>query len=381
MCIVLLTTAHPDYALIVIDNRDEFILRPTSRPHWWTTDTVRQDKDGSDTTATTEDGKPSPGVQHVLSSRDLLRTEQGTWLGITRAGHLAVLTNYRELQPGTGAPSVSGARSRGAVATNWLGAPPSQSVGGFVEAMIANGGTQGVGGFSLICGKLRRKRRREDAAAAAAPAAMEPLAILSNKAARPDEIPWFCEGRGETVGLSNAAFDSPQEWPKVTKGKALLRELVAEAAAASSSEGGRLGEDALRERLFGLLSRDDLPTGPGMRFEDYFQVLQESIFIPPVGNQEHRDAMAQAQANGGAGGAADPALRAAVDGSQRPDPQAQAFSTGMYGTQRQTVILVDWDGNVTYTERALFDESGNAVEKGKGDVTFRFAIDGWDESG
>lgn len=379
MCIALLTTAHPDYALIAIDNRDEFILRPTSRPHWWTTDIVRQDKDGSDatttTTTTTEDGPSSPGVQHVLSSRDLLRTEQGTWLGITRAGHLAVLTNYRELQHGTGAPSVSGARSRGAVVTNWLGAPPSQSVGGFVEAMIANGGTQGVGGFSLICGKLRRKRRREGEGAAAN-MAMEPLAILSNKAARPDEIPWLCEGRGETVGLSNAAFDSPQEWPKVAKGKALLRELVAKAAA---EEG--LGEDALRERLFGLLSCDELPTEPGMAFEDYFQVLQESIFIPPVGNQEHKDAMARAQANGGMGGPADPALRAAVDGSQRPDPQAQGFSTGMYGTQRQTVLLVDWEGNVTYTERALFDESGNVVEKGKGDVTFRFAIDGWDESG
>jgi len=36
MCIAIATTAHPDYALIVADNRDEFISRPTSQPHWWT---------------------------------------------------------------------------------------------------------------------------------------------------------------------------------------------------------------------------------------------------------------------------------------------------------------------------------------------------------
>lgn len=371
MCIVLLTTAHPKYALIVLDNRDEFILRPTSRPHWWPAKVSTPAQNDQPTTSSQND--KDADVQHVLSSRDLLRAEQGTWLGITRAGHLAVLTNYRELAPGSGAPSVAGTRSRGAIVNVWLGAPASQSVGGFVEDAIAGAETQGIGGFSLICGKLRRRRGagQEDSQQE-----MEPLAILSNKAARPDEIPWFCDGRGQTVGLSNAAFDSPAEWPKVTKGKALLGEVIAGAVERD------LGEDELREDLFGVLSRDDLPHSPEMRFEDYFKVLHHSIFIPLVGNQEHRDAMARVQGSSGHADA-DAELRAAVDGVRRPDPTApaQGFSTGMYGTQRQTVMLVDWEGNVTYTERALFDEKGNAIEKGKGDVTFRFAIDGWDESG
>ncbi|KLU82645.1 hypothetical protein MAPG_01716 [Magnaporthiopsis poae ATCC 64411] len=42
-----------------------------------------------------------------------------------------------------------------------------------------------------------------------------------------------------------------------------------------------------------------------------------------------------------------------------------------------TVILIDWDGNVRYTERSLWDEYGNPVERGQGDVTFRFHIDEW----
>lgn len=386
MCIVLLTTAHPKYALIILDNRDEFILRPTSRPHWWTTKASRR----SSRTATPDLSSTSPHpatngpatnghdhseggeIQHILSSRDLLRAEQGTWLGITKSGHFAVLTNYREVEPGSGAPSVSGTKSRGAMVTAWLGNSSEESVGEFVEGMIADGGTKGVGGFSLICGKLRRQR-------GVAEPRMEPLAILSNKALHPDQIPWIAGSRGETVGLSNAAFDSPVEWPKVTKGKALLKQVIAEAV-----ESG-LDEQALQEKLFWTLDHDELPKSPEMKFEDYFAVLQESIFIPLVGNQEHQDAMIEAAAHAEENGHADLALKDALDkveGTQRPDPNAapQGFSTGMYGTQRQTVILVDWDGNVTYTERALFDAHGNAIEKGKGDVTFRFAIAGWDQA-
>lgn len=363
MCIVLLTTAHPKYALIALDNRDEFILRPTSRPHWWTTKASRI---GTPTVHQNGDSTDKEETQDILASRDLLRAEQGTWQGITRAGHFAVLTNYRELTPGSGAPSVAGAKSRGGMVTAWLGASPKQSVTEFVDAMIAEGGTQGVGGFSLICGKLRKKAEGE----------MAPLAILSNKVAHPEQTPWIAGARGETVGLSNAAWDSPVEWPKVTKGKALLEKIVTEAVE------GALSEDQLQERLFELLDKDDLPKSPDMSFQDYFKVLHESIFIPLVGNQEHKNAMAEAAATAAANGHVDPELNKTLNGVEDV-PRSntpQGFSTGMYGTQRQTVMLVDWDGNVTYTERALFDANGSAIERGKGDVTFRFAVEGWDQS-
>ncbi|KAG7150916.1 hypothetical protein HYQ46_000101 [Verticillium longisporum] len=48
----------------------------------------------------------------------------------------------------------------------------------------------------------------------------------------------------------------------------------------------------------------------------------------------------------------------------------------MYGTQRQSVILVDWDGNVVFKERALWDSNGNPIPKGEGDVVFKYKIDG-----
>merc|ERR1711964_851095 len=146
MCIVLATTAHPSYALIVLDNRDEFILRPTSRPHWWTSN-----------------------HQEILSARDLQRAEQGTWLGITKTGNFAVLTNYRETDANDAAHPIQGTRSRGGMVTAWLTAAVDESTPEFVQRMMAGDGVKGVGGFSLLCGKLRKRNEHE----------LEPLAIIS----------------------------------------------------------------------------------------------------------------------------------------------------------------------------------------------------------
>ncbi|MCM2296124.1 NRDE family protein [Rhodoferax sp.] len=57
---------HP---LLLIANRDEFYARPTAPLHWW--------QDGG-----------------ILAGRDL--QAGGTWLGISRSGRLAALTNHRD---------------------------------------------------------------------------------------------------------------------------------------------------------------------------------------------------------------------------------------------------------------------------------------------
>ena len=373
MCIVLLTTAHPSYALIVIDNRDEFILRPTSRPHWWTSVPEKvpyvaksHGTGGSDGKLVDGDHSNRDGdTQEVLSSRDLQRAERGTWLGVTRDGNLAVLTNYRETDTGDAAHPVHGARSRGGMVTAWLGASPREGVPEFVGRML-EGGVGNVGGFSLICGKLRRRR-----CGVAGDGALEPLAIISNRSGSVDKVPWICGERDQVYALSNACYGEPNAWPKVEDGKRLLSEAVEKAVEQS------LDEEGLMDELFKVLDTDTLPLRDDLPFEGYIPLLKHSIFVPPIGDEHHRAAMEKAREKGKIE-QFDEATEE-VRKEERPDETSIGFETGMYGTQRQTVILVDWDGNVTFRERALWTKNGHSIERPDGDMTFRFKVDGWED--
>jgi uncharacterized protein with NRDE domain len=90
MCLIVLAwQAHPDYRLVVAANRDEFRARSSSPAHWWT------------------------DVPNVLAGRDL--EAGGTWMGITRQGRFAALTNYRD--PSGHRP---GAPSRGTLVRDCL---------------------------------------------------------------------------------------------------------------------------------------------------------------------------------------------------------------------------------------------------------------------
>lgn len=375
MCIVLLTTAHPSYALIILDNRDEFILRPTSRPHWWTPETsacpsaaaVNGTANGTANGETKP--KPKPKAQEILSSRDLQRAERGTWLGVTKAGNFAVLTNYRETDTHDAAHPVHGARSRGGMVTAWLAASPEEPTAHFVRRMLEHGGVRGVGGFSLICGKLRRRRGDDDDGTGRA---LEPLAIISNRNESVDQVPWICGEEGRSYGLSNSCFSDEPAWPKVEDGLRLVKEAVKLAVAED------MDEDRLMETLFAVLDSDTLPIDPEMGFEDYIPVLKQSIFIPAIGDEGQRLAMEQATKNGKQPMSASAEVPEELTSTERPDNAGQGFETGMYGTQRQTILLVDWDGNVTYRERALWDANGNQIPRGAADMTFKFKVDGWD---
>ncbi|MBK7555806.1 MAG: NRDE family protein [Flavobacteriales bacterium] len=75
MCLILFAfRVHPLYPLIVAANRDEFLERPTAAASYWSDE------------------------QEILAGRDLLAG--GTWLGITRSGRFAAITNHRDLRRG-----------------------------------------------------------------------------------------------------------------------------------------------------------------------------------------------------------------------------------------------------------------------------------------
>jgi uncharacterized protein with NRDE domain len=88
MCLIALAwDAHPHFDFVLAANRDEFVDRPAAAMHRWS--------DGT------------------LAGRDL--RAGGTWLGLTDAGRLAMLTNVR--RPGT---VRADAPSRGEIVLQWL---------------------------------------------------------------------------------------------------------------------------------------------------------------------------------------------------------------------------------------------------------------------
>jgi uncharacterized protein with NRDE domain len=177
MCLIVLAwEASSATRLAVAANRDEFFARRAAPAAWWA--------DAPD----------------VLAGRDL--EAGGTWLGVTRAGRFAALTNFRDAS----APKKDGAPSRGALAADFL---------------------------------------RGDAAAADYVAAVQPGAgryhgfnlLVSDGA----ELWSFSNVEGDPVrlgpgirGLSNHLLETP--WPKVTAARSRLEAALGATAGAEDLE-------------------------------------------------------------------------------------------------------------------------------------------------
>lgn len=315
MCIALISTAHPAYRLILIDNRDEFLNRPTAPASHW----------------------PDPN-SHVIGGRDLLRAVQGTWLAVTTDGRIAVLTNFRE----EGAQHER-AVSRGVIVRAFL-TDSSSSTEEFVKKMIASGAGKDAGGFSFVCGRIG-----------------EPLAVMSNRAQSEDDIPWIAAKPGETVGLSNAAFGD-RSWHKVAHGERLMHDTIEESIKSHESE------DQLVNRLLDLLSTDTLPRGGDKAsLATYINELRNSIFVPVIGKKDPPGLSADEGATARMGEKA-----MVLEG--RLDNKLPLGVSGAYGTQKQSVILVSHSGRVRFIERTLYDNDVNPIPLGEGDLEFVFDI-------
>lgn len=168
MCLIAFAwQAHADFPLIVAANRDEYHARPTAPSTWWS---------------------ESPDV---LAGRDL--RSGGSWMGISRQGRFAALTNFRgpELAP-------ANAPSRGKLVIDYLrgeAAPHS-----YAQSLEAQAGA--YNGFNLLAGNLGE------------------LVYFGNRQAAPRVL------APGTYGLSNAWLDTP--WPKLTTLKAALAAALGE---------------------------------------------------------------------------------------------------------------------------------------------------------
>jgi len=288
-------------------------------------------------------------------------------LGITKQGRVACLTNFRE----TGQAPIEGARSRGAIVNAYLRTPASsaETTAQAAARLIADG-VAGVGGFSLLLGHLRRRGEDDDG-----------LAVVSNRCTDVGGVQWLLRGgaaEAETHALSNS-FYGDRSWRKVVEAEGAV------AAAVKALVAERAGPDDVVQACLRVLSADTLPRQrPGESWEVYLNQLRNSIFVPLVGLGSKSLIGESATPSDSTPRSASPAVgqgaksaAAMVNGVVGGDHHATDATSGTYGTQKQSVILVDNEGKVTFFERTLFDMNGSPIKLGEGDRKFEFQIEGW----
>lgn len=246
MCLLLFSfNKHSDYPVILAANRDEFFERPTKAASFW-------------------EDCPS-----ILAGRDLLKG--GSWMGVSKEGRIAAVTNYRE--PSQNKPD---AISRGALVSDYL--KGNQSAEDYIQNVMTQ--SHAYDEFNLLVGDKQ-------------------------------SLLFFCsiEDDYQTLkpglyGISNGKLDSP--WPKVVKGKTALEKII---QTSKKPDPGKLF-DLLADKT--IAADSELPsTGVSLEWERSLSPL----FV------------------------------------QFED----------YGTRSSTVLLIDKQGEVFFSERS-FDKEGQVID-------------------
>lgn len=163
MCVVVFNwQTESDSPLTLAANRDEFFARPAAPLHWWLGD-------------------------EILAGRDL--KGGGTWMGATRSGRFALLTNLRDPQlRKTDAPS------RGTIVNAFLDG--AMSAPRFLDDLAAR--SSRFEGFNVVCATLggRTNGARE-------------LWFLNSHEVKPRRL------QDGVYALSNASLNTP--WPKIER--------------------------------------------------------------------------------------------------------------------------------------------------------------------
>jgi uncharacterized protein with NRDE domain len=213
MCVIFLAiNQHSKYKLVLAANRDEFYERPTAQADFWVEN------------------------ENVLAGIDLVHG--GTWLGVTKSGRFAAVTNFRDPN------QLKGKLSRGNLVKDFLLGEDSPNA--YLQQIQAD--KDNYTGFNLLVGKLQND------------------VIVSYYANTSDEI---IDLKSGFYGLSNHLLDT--DWHKVRSGKLKLQDSLNE-----------VSTDKLFEILADKTQADveDLPnTGVGIERE---RILSPVFIETPV---------------------------------------------------------------------------------------------------
>ncbi|XP_058493187.1 transport and Golgi organization protein 2 homolog isoform X1 [Solea solea] len=242
------------YRLILAANRDELFNRPSKAADFWGTN------------------------NEILSGLDLENgKEGGSWLGISKRGKLAALTNYME------GPQSPDAQGRGFLVSNYLMEKDLDSYS-YLKKVSAEGNL--YNGFNLITADFKAKQ--------------DTVCYYGNRGG-PEPIHLKSAG---VYGLSNSLLDTP--WKKLLNGKRHFTSVV---------NNQTLSSEGLVQELLNVLNNEELNT-PDPAQESQGECYGRSM------------------------------IKAL---------SAVCVRTRDYGTRTNTVILIDTDGNVTFTERTMLN--------------------------
>ncbi|MCG3169767.1 MAG: hypothetical protein CALGDGBN_01290 [Pseudomonadales bacterium] len=167
MCLIVIAwQQHAGFPLVIAANRDEYHARPSEAAAFWRTQ------------------------PRLLAGRDL--RAGGTWLGLTRGGRFAAITNRRGHEAPAGAPS------RGMLTLDFL--LGDDTPGHYAERLAAD--CERYAGFNLLVGEVHGE-----------------LHYLGNHGPRLERLP------PGVYGLSNAMLDTP--WPKLLGAREEVAALLA----------------------------------------------------------------------------------------------------------------------------------------------------------
>ncbi|XP_072096955.1 transport and Golgi organization protein 2 homolog isoform X1 [Mobula birostris] len=257
MCIIFFhfnPNSSSAYRLILAANRDEFYSRPSKPAEFWTNNC------------------------NILSGLDMEKgKEGGTWLGMSKKGKCAALTNY--LQSSSNMEGLG----RGFLVPNFL----TQDIDGlsYLKKISLQGHL--YNGFNLLTADFSSTKG-------------DMMCYYGNKS---HEEPRVLDPG--IYGLCNSLLETP--WKKLVHGKKLFTETIQKNCSLSPKN--------LTEELLNVMTNEEIQL-PAADIEE-----QGQDFIRPI----------------------------------LKEFSALFIRTPIYGTRTSTIILVDAEGHVTFTERCLLE--------------------------
>ncbi|SCV06055.1 LANO_0H21110g1_1 [Lachancea nothofagi CBS 11611] len=230
MCILLASSAHPKYSLILISNRDEFFERKTQHTCLQKDQSILCPLD----MAVGNDGIP----------------KRGTWCGINKNGKIAFVLNLRHNRPQE-ANLCNPGFSRGSVPTRFLADPGPFSEWCTFDKFASKYPPIRNGNLNLFIGDCKTQQFT----------AMDSFG-LSRPVLAPED---------PNLVISNDFIDSTTKWPKIEVAEKLLHNLIHEYQDAA--------EDELVTKCLELASHCQCES-PKVFESD--QLTNSNIFVAPV---------------------------------------------------------------------------------------------------